>query len=364
MPDTLLAHLVGRLASNQWENIATESLAYLLRTPALAAGFHRHASGFRADLPSIAEFQTQNYAPDDNAIPDLVGVTQDGSPRLIVEVKFDAALTVNQPNTYLERLLVQRGPGLLLFLVPARRVQPVWDEVMRRSSAEEHALSTVPGRTAADIGEVTVAVTSWSDLLHDLDHALTPRPDYEQQAAELEQLRGLCERQDREAFQPFTTSFLGGDTGRYLLDLDALITDAVSAIARDELGTATGFKWSAGQNGWFGRYFRLAGWECLLHVNFTRWGRQRPTPLWLRITDKRAGPELIAALSPLSREQPPRFLNDDGLRQIPFDLPHDQSRDVVFAHIEQQLRRVYELLSSCPPPPAQAPTPQIDAQPV
>ena len=163
--------------------------------------------------------------------------------------------------------------------------------------------------------------------------------------SELQQIRGLCERQDREAFQPFSTDFLGGDVGQHVLDLDGLLIEAVDGLVADGLSSTRGLKWSAGQ-GWFGRYFRLGGWVCL-HVNYTRWGKERPTPMWLRIIDQDAGPDVLEALAPLALEDPPRFLNEDGLRQIPIQLPHDDSRDVVHAAIDGQLRQVHALLQSC-----------------
>ena len=347
--DTLLAHLAHRLGHGT-EDLATEALEFILRNPAAAQGMADHASHWNQNLAPTIRFRTQDWLSEDAAIPDLVGVAEDGSTPLIVEAKFGAALTPNQPVTYLRRLLAAERPGLLLFLVPTRRTNPIWAELQRRCNEEDLPL-TPDGTLRGVHDQAVVGVTSWTDLLEDLDRHLVPVVDHRQTIAELDQLRSLCERADRTVFQPLTTQFLGGDIGQRLQDLDALLNEAVASLAGRRMAATKGLRWSSGQ-GWYGRYFQLAGWECLLHVNFDRWGTQRDTPLWLRITDRRGAgyPALQEALRPLAGADPPRVLDGDGRLQIPIHLPHDVDRDVVFAAIETQLGEIYELLGSAPPP--------------
>ena len=101
---TLLAHLVNRLGTGA-ENIANETLAYLLQEPAACHGMHAHARRFCPDVAAARRYRTQDWSAEDNAIPDLVGITADGTTPLVIEAKFGAALTPNQPVTYLRRLL-------------------------------------------------------------------------------------------------------------------------------------------------------------------------------------------------------------------------------------------------------------------
>lgn len=349
--DTLLAHLAHRLGRGS-EDLATEALAYLLLNPAAARGATAHARRWNADLPEIAAFRTQDWLAADEAIPDVVGVSAEGVTPLIVEAKFGAALTPNQPVTYLRRLLGQDFPALLLFLVPTRRVIPIWSELRRRCSDEglELVQDENPAVPRALRDNVVVAVTTWKDLLDDLERALTPPSEHHRTLSELDQLRGLCGRADQAVFEPFTTDFLGGTVGQRLTELDALINEAVDGLVASGLASTKGLQRSAG-TGWYGRYFRMAGWECFLHVNFDRWGRQRPTPLWLRINDRRTSghPSLMDALGPLVNAAPPRLLFADGLLQIPIHLPHDVDRDAVFAAIDGQLQEVHGLLATCPP---------------
>ena len=347
--DTLLAHLAQRLGHGT-EDLATEALAYILQNPGASRGMAKHAARWEQDLAPVIRFRTQDWLSEDEAIPDLVGEADDRSTPLIVEAKFGAALTPNQPVTYLRRLLATEAPGLLLFLVPTRRKFPIWAELRRRCEDAELPLTT-SGETLRGVqGQAVVGVTTWTDLLDDIDRHLVPVAEYRQTIAELEQLRGLCERADRNVFQPLTTQFLGGDVGQRLKDLDELLNEAVGSLTDRHMAVTKGLRWSSGQ-GWFGRYFSLAGWECLLHVNFGYWGTQRDTPLWLRITDRRgiANLPLQEALRPLAAAEPPRLLDEDGRHQIPIHLPNDVERDFVFAAIESQLVEIHELLERCPP---------------
>ena len=114
-------------------------------------------------LPFGLRFRTQNWLADDQAIPDLVGNTQDGVQVLVVEAKFWAGLTANQPVTYLKRLPAER-PGLLLFIAPEDRADNLWDALLgccRKAQLHEvEERNTAAGR-ALRFGESWLALTSW-----------------------------------------------------------------------------------------------------------------------------------------------------------------------------------------------------------
>ena len=50
---------------------------------------------------------------------------------MLVEVKFWAELTPNQPNAYLKRL-PSDGPAVLVFLAPEHRIQSLWPQLKGR----------------------------------------------------------------------------------------------------------------------------------------------------------------------------------------------------------------------------------------
>ncbi|CAN5592986.1 hypothetical protein BH10ACT1_BH10ACT1_34070 [soil metagenome] len=346
---TMLAHLAKRFGTGT-ENLATEALLYVLESARAGAALERHGRHFCSELPHLQTYRSQAFAADDAAIPDLVGDAPDGSTPLIVEAKFGAALTSNQPVTYLQRLRALDSPALLLFLVPHKRQSAIWSEVRRRCGEEGLELADGASAFSGVTGQVVVGVTTWGSVLDDIEASLQPRSDHAQTLAEVEQLRGLCASEDRNLFRPFTAEFLAGNTGTQILALDSLVTEVVNGLVADRSASKRGLTWSSGQ-GYFGRYLKLAGWECYLHVNFRRWGEPH-SPLWLRVTDKRAAAhsQLRDALRPLELQNPPRLLDPEGRRQIPIFVPADAERDEVFSQIDAQVREVCSLLRTSPPP--------------
>lgn len=344
--DTLLAHLASQLGRGS-ENLATEALAYVLRHPQVADAFRRHLRLFAPELPDLVRFRTQVTGDEDSGIRDLVGSTTENTTPLVVEVKFDAPLTSNQPHTYLRALAELTVPSLLLFLVPTARVEPLWPRLQLRCADEGLPIvETVVGRPIGTHGNVTLAISTWERLLDDLSGI--PLSETNQQVlAELLQLRGLCERQDRDGWLPLDREFLEGDVGRHLLDLDGLLISAVNHLRRLGAAETARYKWSAGQ-GFFGKYFGLAGRSALLHVNFRRWGTQADTPLWLQMWSH-GDPRVADALSFLANADPRQLFDDDGKLMIPVRLQPGADRDECLDRTVQTVLCVYDALKTLPP---------------
>lgn len=360
---TLLAHLSARLRGGS-ENLATEALEYVLRNPLVSDAFQRHLRQLAPSLPAMARYRTQVRDASDTGIRDLVGSTDNGITSLVVEVKFDAPLTSNQPGTYLKALREVDGPSLLVFLVPTSRAEALWPRLMRRCAESEVHMES-EGRHVARSGTVTLAVTTWNDVL-DAIGGIPLGPKSHQVLAEIDQLRGLCDRQDREGFVPFSDTFLEGDSGRYLEALDSLLIDAINLLREEHLVETVGYKWTAGQ-GWFGKYFKMAEVLCLLHVNYARWASQADTPLWLNV-DPQADPRISEALEPLRLSEPRQLFDGDGQLAIPVHVPAGKDREHCLDEIIAMLKDVRSLLDglqaqidsdlSDPGPPAE--TVQLD----
>jgi len=116
--NSLFGHTTIKFSSHP-ENLATEGLAFILNKSQKAKdSFIRYVKIIvNADLPEVISFETQCYDKE-YAIPDLVGKGSDGDEILVVESKFWAGLTDNQPVTYLKRLPNGDKQGLLLFIAP------------------------------------------------------------------------------------------------------------------------------------------------------------------------------------------------------------------------------------------------------
>ena len=213
---SLLAHIVSRFTSSQRENVATEALAYLLRRPAASAAVSVALAGFGVELPTVVSWRTQVRAPDDAVIPDLVGEDSQARPALIVEVKFGAGLTSNQPGAYLDwqdREFAEdpASPHLLVFLVPTRRVELLAAELSGLGGLSRRSESPLP--LFEREGRPRVGVLGWGRMLAALEGELEAAGD-EAGLHDLDQLRGLSNRADDEEMMPLSPEELSPERGR------------------------------------------------------------------------------------------------------------------------------------------------------
>ena len=343
----LLAHLAERFVS-QRENLATESLAYIItRSRVARVAFIRSFRLAGVDLPEDLRFYTQASGSDD-AIPDLVGEDDSGNLRLIIEAKFWAGLTEAQPCVYLRRLDARPG-GALAFLVPERRVDLVWQELLRRCVAEciEVAdLTSMPGVRHARVGPATrLILANWrallTNILSDLDGAGEVLV-----ASDLRQLQGLCDREDAEAFLPLMSSELTGDSARRSLQFSDLADDLTSRLVDLKRADVHRLRAAAGK-GWYGKYLRIHGVGCLLHFSAWKWSRNALTPLWLRIVgpkwtspDALIGKHIAARAGATGVQAIPAA---EGM-EIPLFLPTGVAREDVFASLLAQLLLIADWL--------------------
>ncbi len=191
---SLLGEIVLRLSSHP-ENTATECLLYLLREHTAAwTGLRAFLAGTGVELPEALTFRTQVWS-EDAGIPDLVGTDSDGNHVLIVEAKFWAGLTENQPISYLNQLPANK-PGMLLFIAPGQRLRTLWDVLQKRCETGELALTTTRDvatelRCTSVSSNHMLAVTSWRAVLGVLRQEASTRGDGGF-VADVDQLGGLC----------------------------------------------------------------------------------------------------------------------------------------------------------------------------
>ncbi len=342
----LLAQLTATKFSGEAENIATEALAYLACTyPGAARGLWRRCREIVSELPPIDTWTTQLHASDDSGIPDMAGHAVDGSVPVLIEAKFWAGLTDNQPVTYLHRLDAAQ-PGLLLVVAPARRLGSLWLKLRERTN-ESFGGEDSHNAHVVRFGAVSMAAVSWDSVTAAMRRELEVERDVDG-LADLSQLVGLCEFEDQSELLPFTSEELTGNLGRRILDLETIIAETTAQLMPRVLDT-TGLTWSASSS-YIGRYVRIRGWEALFHINFGRWATEYPTPLWLQITDNAAAtsPELRASLEPLASAVPPRLFTDGAKLQLPIELAAGAEREELVEAVARQIVAFYELLPDGP----------------
>ncbi|HZR34097.1 MAG TPA: hypothetical protein VFA75_01895 [Nevskia sp.] len=282
--ESLFGELATRLSSHP-ENVATEALLYLLQHhagtwPALRAFLG--AIGIPAPLQ--ASFRTQFPSKDDTSIPDLAVADQSGAQVLLMEAKFWAGLTPNQPTTYLKRLPVGQA-GTVLVIAPAQRFVTLWHKLAEKCAADGLTLDApvdpAPGFRKATLSgtQHLLALTSWRTALVVLAQDAEGRADADA-LGDIQQLSGLCERMDSTAFLPLRAEELSRQVGQRIEQLSALFEDVVVELVKNHgaMSQSTG-----GGGSTRGRFFKLGHLGCFLALSPGLWARHGESPLWLSV---------------------------------------------------------------------------------
>ena len=225
---SLLAYLAPRL-TGRTEDIAVEALGYILSNSIAArSGLFELLRAGGAEIPEVVAVKTQ--ASKDRTRPDLVGFDDQGRERVLVEAKFWAGLTDNQPKAYLDRLTDNGGATALLFVAPKARLETLWAELCRLTGCEPGPAAEDP-RSAAIAGDKSLILSSWPALLTSLSAQAALQGDRVVEA-DISQLRALCERQDEAAFLPLRPDEFAPAFPRRLLQLNRLIDDATELAVK------------------------------------------------------------------------------------------------------------------------------------
>jgi len=279
-----LAHL-GRRMTKQQEVLATEGLAYLLQnSDACSGALRRLAQQAGCSMPTSLIYRAE-VSGDDLERPDVVGFDDQSREVAILEGKFYAGLTDNQPNAYLPRLS-KAGGGLLLFVVPDRRVPRLWEEVTSRARrrselgpCQELAGST---RYVQSSDGVTLMMTSWRELLDTM--MVASKAAAESITADIFQLQVLCAKIEGEAFSPFDSRELTGlmQPIRHR-DLCNLVDAIVEETRRTGHVSLEGLNATPRKEGYI-RYVWLGGdreqFGAFIGLRYDLWLSSGAGPLW------------------------------------------------------------------------------------
>jgi hypothetical protein len=303
-------------------------------------------------MPTELSFRSQESG-DQGGIPDIVGVDANGMLRLIIEAKFWAGLTENQPVGYLARL---SAPGdTLVFVAPNARLPALWSEIQRRCTDAHQPLVLQPSvgswQIACASNNRRVALTSWSALLAGV-MAETERQKDAAASADLAQLIGLTEEIDRDTFLPVRSEELSTTVHRRVLDFARLVGPIVDTLELEGMATREGrlthaLGWTASKL----QFRTAAGTDASLTFDVAAWMNWAATPFWLQL----GGPHRAAiqlALAPL--DQPTRRVFEEGdSLYVALFVPAGVERDQVIKALVADIRIVAGLL----PAPIPNPTP-------
>ena len=320
MPDrvkqgTLLAHLAW-MFSSQHEDIAVEALGYILQSESARQALVRLVQDGGAGGATIAKVQTQ-VSGEGGTRPDLVGLDQEGNECMMIEAKFWAARTANQPNAYLDRLPPH---GSLLFVAPASGVESLWAELQSAAASSTTSLADMPELKSARIGGCKhLMLASWERLLRSLEAVA----DVEVQV-EVRQLRGLTATAESPRLH------LSSARSGHELDLEGLVRDAAAGAVTAGCASTSGLRATPRKYG-YGKYIRISGAGAWLGVDTRRWasGSRANTPIWLcfeRWTSEEmpnSFEDVVRALKAHRRLDEDGYCAEEEAAYVPVPLPED-----------------------------------------
>ena len=279
--DTLLAYLVSSFPGNT-ENIATEALKHILRrsNASVEALNDVVRSGVKGVNP-ITDVESQ-VVHADGTIPDLVGFDENRKERVLIEVKFWAQLTNNQPNGYLNRL-PDDGPAALVFLAPEDRIQSLWRQLRNCVNGDSVVLEEVDSeRKCARLGDTQkhLMIVSWGSLLDGM--SARSRGDGESSVeTEIRQLRSVAKYADEGAFKPIQKGEeFGKDSELRQRQYKRLIDSATERGIEQGWASRNGLRATPRSYG-YGRYVRLRETIVWFGVNVDQFEATGKTPLWV-----------------------------------------------------------------------------------
>lgn len=344
--ETLFGHMASRLIKQQ-ENIATDSLNYIIERSRIARqAFLRHmeiTAGI--ELPKDLTIRTQ-FGADDKSIRDMVAFNTEGEPVLIVEAKFWAGMTGNQPVAYL-RQLPTKTASALVFIAPEARFQSLWAEILQRCTKDGVCFSdsTRERCVTIDNSSCTLSLTSWRQVLQTISLEVKAAKEVIT-AADVDQLEGFCETIDNEAFTPILPEELSSGIGRRITHFSGLVTDLRDILIDQKIATREGLTGTK-RPGRITRYVKIHNFFCSLDFDPDLWAKYRETPLWLGVQgcDWRFSPLAEKLLSSLKNEDPPRLMRVGEWLSIPLTLPTGVERDRVMKSLVSQIKDVAHLLN-------------------
>ncbi len=351
---SVLSHIVQKQFSGEYENIATEALAYLVQTNERAReGLLKMLRGIKPDLPSII-FQTQHS--EDDKRPDMWGL-DGGHLCILIENKFWAGFTENQPVEYIKMLASHNKEGILLVVVPAAREDSAWREMLKRLKESaidyetENPTADIPMLVKTELGPL-LALTSWTKLLRSIDDELADEP---QARNDLFQLRALSETAENDAFIPISAAELTNQRfPALILQLGDVVTKVHEVGLTEELFSSEGVA-AASTSERIGRYVkfpRAANVCAWLGISLILWQKHGGSPLWLMFINNSThcrGEEVRLVLESWAENEGIFTSSEYNNFNLAINVPAGEDFDYVVRNILKQLRKIADKLKELPP---------------
>lgn len=280
MANSLLAHLYTHIKGSQ-EDIATLSLHYILtQSDELNRAFtKRVANALHLTTDDMLQYFCQ-LTGENRERPDMSGNDAQGNECVLLEMKFYADLTKNQPCGYIERLKNNQGYGLV-FVCPAVRMQSLWTRL--KEECKSYGLCLIDAY-CAEVDGIRMALLSWPDIIEMLlAVAATSAVDL---IADIRQLEGFCAQMDSDAFIPFTERDLSASRAKSIERYYEVLDKIIELLCDDDsIVTDLGKMKASPYRRGYSRSIYVNNWGLTLLYDRTMWKNPGSieTPFWMYI---------------------------------------------------------------------------------
>ena len=315
MQESLLSHIASNFIS-EYENVANSSIAYLLNKYPTSKEVLKNI----LQLDNVPSYFMTELATKENGRPDVTGLDSDGNKQIIIEGKFWANLTDNQPANYLKEL---NEDGKLLFLVPEKRKISLKIEIEKRVTKDTK----------------NIFIYSWTEFLNLIE--VENNKDYNPPLiSDVTQLKELCSKMDDEGMPPLSQSDLDPMNGRIAYQFASIIDECKPVLKKWDKTDFSRLQASS-SIGWNGFYFKAFDFfGCQLYFSSYRWFTNKSaTPIWIEIYNKdfEISPKIFHFLNQIDSKH---SYNEDGISLYAIELKTGMDKHQVIQHIETRVKEI------------------------
>ncbi len=278
---SLLGLFYNRIKGSQ-EDIASESLVYILNKSIKSRAVIGNVINVDTKFNfSDLSYTTQNVG-DNLERPDISGIDEDGKEVLLIEAKFWASLTDNQPNGYLDRL---KDDTVLIFLVPTLRVRVVFDEVLNRIKEKFTDIEVDIENQKIRIVSTNqyILIKNWNAILNTIKLKLLEEKD-QLLISDVNQIIGFCDTIDNNSFQPIMDKDLLPSIPKQINSYYDVVDKVVDELSNQLKGRILILNRTSRKYGYH-RYFVIGDLGFAVCVKIDLWEKSADTPFWLLIQE-------------------------------------------------------------------------------
>ena len=308
---TVLAHVAWMLRGS-FEDLAVEALGYILnRSKTATQALEEVLRDGGTEVSPFRFVQTQ-AVEETGATPDLACFDRYGEKHVLIEAKFDARLTKNQPIQYLRHLPCDK-PSVLLVVAPERRLKSLWAEMTELlREMDDFTISeeiAAEGLRAASVSDSSsLMLVTWEHLLHRLATRAGEK-------SETDTLRSIAELQGVVEYEVLNAWQTPSSDWAELAELDVkhfreLIDGAIRNASHEGWARTEGFSTGGGATGYV-RYFAIGQVSVWLGYDLRMW-ETCGGPLWFGFQEsaQRNIGTVRESLRGLSAKRPQNYLHD------------------------------------------------------